>query len=113
MIAHIVLFRPRAEVGAIERAAFERAIAGACREIPSIRRFRLGPRVRHGRAYEATVAQDYPYAAVIEFDDLAGLSAYLDHPAHAELARLWASTSADSLVFDYELAEASTGGTLA
>ena len=36
---------------------------------------------------------DFPLAAVLEFDDLAGLEAYLAHSAHEGLgARLFAST---------------------
>ena len=30
--------------------------------------------------------EDYTHAAILEFDDLDGLTAYLEHPAHAELA---------------------------
>ncbi len=106
MIAHIVLFRPRADLSPVERAALVRALEAASRAIPSVRRFRVGRRVTHGRAYEAAMPEDYPYAAVVEFDDLAGLAAYLDHPVHAELGRLWAETSAGTLVYDYELADA-------
>lgn len=106
MIAHIVLFRPRADLSAAERAAFARALQHAGRAIPSIRRFSIGRRLRHGRSYEAATGPDYPYAAVIEFDDLAGLSAYLAHPAHDEVARLWAATAAETLVYDYEMGEA-------
>lgn len=107
MIAHIVLFRPRADLSATERAAFIRAIEAASRQIPSIRRFSVGRRLLRDRPYESAMGRDYPYAAVIEFDDLEGLSAYLDHPAHEEIARLWATTGAETLVYDYEMREAS------
>ena len=43
-------------------------------------------RVLHGRAYESLMHVDYQYAAVLEFDDSAGLRAYLEHPAHQRLA---------------------------
>lgn len=105
MIAHIVLFRPREGIGAAERQAFAAALETARREIPSIRRFQLGRRVRHGRPYEQAMPEDFPFAAVIEFDDLDGLKAYLNHPAHGELARVWATTSEATLVYDYEMEE--------
>ena len=107
MIAHVVLFRPRAGLPREMRDAFARALEQARREIPSIRRFHVGLRIRHGRPYEQEMTQDFPYAAVIEFDDLRGLTAYLDHRAHDELARLWATLSEMTLVYDYEMADAS------
>lgn len=106
MITHIVLFRPRADVTAANRQAFARALETARREIPFIRRFQLGRRVLHGRPYEQAMREDFQFAAVIEFDDLDGLKAYLNHPAHGELARVWATTSEATLVYDYEMEEA-------
>ena len=52
-------------------------------------------------------SQDFSYAAVIEFEDVDGLKAYLNHPAHEGLARLWAALSDATLVYDYEMREAS------
>jgi hypothetical protein len=42
---------------------------------------------------------------LLEFDDLAGLKAYLDHPAHERLATRFFSTVDETLVYDFELAE--------
>ena len=47
---------------------------------------------------------DFEYLLVLDFDDLAGLTAYLRNPAHAQLGELFASASA-SLAYDYEVAE--------
>lgn len=109
MIAHIVLFRERTGVTAEDRRALSRALDQAHRQIPSVRRFHVGRRVRHGRPYEQAMTQDYHYAAVIEFEDVDGLTAYLNHPAHEGLARLWASLSDATLVYDYEMRDASEG----
>ena len=107
MIAHVVLFRARAGVTAEDRRVLSRALEQARTQIPSVRRFHVGRRVRHGRPYEQAMAQDCTHAAVIEFDDVEGLKAYLNHPAHGDLARLWASLSEATLVYDYEMRDAS------
>ena len=62
------------------------ALTVAIRDIPSVRRARIGRRVTHGRPYEQLMDVDYEYAAVLEFDDVDGLQAYLAHPAHEALA---------------------------
>lgn len=105
MIAHVVLFRPRPDLGPEARAALSTAFERAVREIPSIRRTRVGQRVTHGRPYEALMRAAYPYAAILEFDDLAGLKAYLEHPAHEQLATRFFSVCEDALMYDFELSE--------
>ncbi len=52
---------------------------------------------------------DYEYAALLDFDDLAGLKAYLEHPAHLALATRFFSAVDESLVYDYELEDGETG----
>lgn len=103
MIVHVILFRERADVTSLDRETFARAVEQANLTIPSVRRFRIGRRLRHGRRYEEAMQEDFRYAAIIEFDDVDGLKAYLNHPAHGDLARLWAMTSEATLVYDYDL----------
>lgn len=105
MIFHIVLFRPRPDLTGDERDSFLRALERAASQIPQVRRFSVGRRVIHGRDYERAMPQDFEYAAVVEFDDVAGLKAYLDHPAHRELGDRFVSALAAALVYDYEMAE--------
>jgi len=101
VIAHVVLFQPRSDLADADREAFLAAIARARCEIPTIRRFFVGRRARFGHQYEPLMAEDFPWAAIVEFDDAEGLAAYLAHPAHAELGRqLWIA-SEKVLVFDY------------
>ena len=59
MIAHVVLFRPRGDLSPAARAALAGAFEPAMREIPSIRRTRVGKRFVHGRAYETAMQVDY------------------------------------------------------
>jgi hypothetical protein len=65
--------------------------------------------VTHGRAYEALMHVDYQYAALLEFDDVAGLEAYLEHPAHEALGAQFFASFAEALMYDFELKEADEG----
>jgi hypothetical protein len=103
MLAHVLLFRVRDEVPADERKALVDAWTKALRDIPSIRRAHVGKRVRIGREYEQLMRNDYPYAAVIEFENEAGLRAYLDHPAHADMANRFFAVVTDALIYDFEM----------
>ncbi len=109
MIAHVVLFRPDPKLSPTNARLFAHAFERAVREIPSIRRVRVGKRVTIGTAYEQLMQSDYPYAAVVEFDNIAGLEAYLAHPAHEDLGlRLFASVE-EALVYDFVMEDGAAG----
>ena len=103
MVCHVALFRPKAGLSAADRSALVSVLDKALRGIPTIRRFEIGRRVRHGAGYEALMSVDLEYAAVIEFDDLAGLQAYLAHPAHQALGRQFMQSLEASAIYDYEM----------
>lgn len=106
MIVHVVLFQPRADLEAATRDALLGDIAKAATTIPSIRRMRLGPRIRHGLpGYEQAMPQSYEYALIAEFDDREGLIAYLQHPAHHEIGRHFTASAERSLAYDYEITD--------
>jgi hypothetical protein len=86
-------------------AAFEAAL----KQIPSIRRARIGRRITRGRGYEALMSVDYQYAALLEFDDAAGLDAYLEHPAHQQLGTQFFDVFEQALMYDFNMAEGTTG----
>ncbi len=109
MIAHIVLFRPRRDLAADAVQALVAAFEAALSSIPSIRRARVGRRVVLGRAYDALMRADYPYVAILEFDDRAALTAYLEHPAHEQLATRFFTAFEEALIYDFELAEGTAG----
>jgi hypothetical protein len=109
VIAHVILFRPRPDVALSDRRAIIDAYAVALQAIPAIRRAHVGRRVRVGRAYEDMMRTDFPYAAVLEFDDLEGLRAYLDHPAHEEMATRLFAAVAETLVYDFEMEGSAEG----
>ena len=103
------MFQPRADLPAAERQALASALTTALRVIPSIRRATLGRRVTHGRPYEQLMRVNYEYAALLEFDDLAGLQAYLEHPAHDALAAQFFAAFEEALMYDYDLTEGLDG----
>jgi hypothetical protein len=109
MITHLVLFRPRPNLSEVDRRGLADALTRALREIPSIRAARVGRRITHGRPYEALMQVDYSYAAVLEFDDVAGLKAYLEHPAHDALGAQFFACFEDALMYDFELKEGEAG----
>lgn len=109
MVVHVVLFRPRADLSTDERTALVASFTHALREIPGIRRTRVGRRVTHGRPYEELMQENYEYAAVLEFDDVRALRAYLQHPAHEALGQRFFASSEAALIYDYEMSEAAAG----
>jgi hypothetical protein len=103
MIAHVVLFSPKPDLSADDRAQLLQALVAAAGEIPSIRRFRVGKRIKHGLpGYEQMMRDDYEFAAVIVFDDIDGLRTYLRHRSHTLIGRHFTSSAARSLAYDYE-----------
>ena len=105
MITHLVLFRPRPGLSNNDRAGLTEMFRTAIETIPSIRRVRVGRRVVHGRPYEQQMRVDYEYAALLDFDDVGGLKAYLDHPAHDALAAQFFRVLEESLIYDFEFDE--------
>ena len=105
MIAHVVLFRPKPELTADARQALVQALEHALTNIDLIKRATIGRRVTMGRLYDQQNAADYPFAAILEFENESDLRAYLDHPAHVSLGREFYLKSAAALAFDYEAVE--------
>jgi hypothetical protein len=102
VVVHIVLFRPKPGISDLDRAAMFAALNAAAGEIPTVRRFHVGARIAHGAAYEKMMPQDFPFAAIVEFDDLSGLQAYLRHPAHERLGELFYRLQEAALAYDYD-----------
>jgi hypothetical protein len=105
VIAHLLLFRFRPELDDEARRALAECFAEAVNAIPTVRRARVGTRIRLHRPYESLMRADYPYAAIIEFDDREGLTAYLEHPAHRELASRFFQSFEDALIYDFDLTD--------
>jgi hypothetical protein len=109
VITHTVLFRPRHDLTEDQRRAVAAALTSALRDIPSIRRVQVGRRVLVGRPYEQLMRVDYTHAAVLQFDDLDGLRAYLEHPSHEALATRFFEIFEEALMYDFDLVEGEAG----
>jgi hypothetical protein len=106
VIAHIVLLQPRADLTGAERQQALATLSRAAADVPEIRRFRLGRRVKHGLpGYEQLMSQDFEFALLVEVDDLAALTSYLQAPAHAALGDLFYTATSAALAYDYTLDE--------
>jgi len=103
MFLHVVLFRPKQGITESDREAMFAALHAAASGIPTVRRFRVGARVLHSAPYETLMTEDFPFVAIIEFDDLAGLQAYLRHPRHERLGELFYKLQEAALAYDYDL----------
>ena len=107
MIVHIILFEPRADLERSQRQQVIDDLRSAADSIPSVKRCRIGRRVRHGTpGYEAAMTVDYQYVVIMEFDDRAGLEAYLRHPVHHAAGRHFTMSASRALAYDYEVEEA-------
>lgn len=111
MILHLVLFTPRADLGTGEQQALVSALDDALGTIPSVVQYRLGRRIATGAAYDA-LGNPFEYCAVLEFADREALVAYLSHPAHEELGRLFYTTSVDRFAGDYDAVESEPAAAL-
>ena len=103
MIAHIVLLQPKPDLTDTQRADALETIRTSAANIPDVRRFRLGRRVKHGLpGYEQLMPQDFQFALIVELDDLDALKRYLQAPAHDALAHLFYTATAAALAYDYD-----------
>jgi hypothetical protein len=102
MVSHVVLLKPRADLSDAGRESLVSAFERAVREIPTVREVRVGRRFLLGVGYEAGMPDTVDYMVAIDFDDVGGLSTYLQHPAHTELGARFGDSLEAALVFDFE-----------
>ena len=102
MVWHLVLMKPKTDLSPADSQALIDAFNRAMREIPTVREVRVGRRVTHGARYEAASPDAADFVVSIGFEDLAGLQAYLRHPAHDELSARFYSSLSSALVYDFE-----------
>jgi hypothetical protein len=102
VIAHIVLFQPKPDLTEAQRADALETMRTSAANIPDVRRFRLGHRVKHGLpGYEQLMPQDFDFALIVEVDDVDALKRYLQAPAHDALAHLFYTATSAALAYDY------------
>lgn len=109
MVVHIVLFNPKLGLTADQLGSFAQSIQDATRTIGTVRRALVGKAVHVVPSYPRSLGdQTYEFAAVLEFDDAAALEAYLEHPSHRVLGRLFWDNCASAIVMEAELRDALT-----
>ena len=106
MIAHIVLFRPKREVGVDGMRAFARTLQTVCRDVPSVKRAIAG-RITDDKQFIGHTT--YHYAAVIEFDDEDGLKLYLNSQYHKDLAVMFWRFCDSTVILDVTTVDVITG----
>jgi len=106
VIIHTVLFHPRESLTGEASARLLEDLRHAAATIPTIRRFRIGRRTKHGLpGYEQTMPESYGFATFIEFDDADGLKTYLQHPSHQAIGAHFTISAQRALAYDYEIIE--------
>ncbi len=101
MTLHLVLFRPRPDLSDADRDALLDSMRAAAAGIASVRRFVVGTRVAQPPAYVLGGFPEFPYMALLEFVDEAGLQTYLADPLHAELGRRFNEAAEAALIYDF------------
>jgi hypothetical protein len=104
VVAHVVLFTPKATLSADERVAFLRTLEVAFAAVPDIARARVGRRRVSEHPYER-LGERYAFLALLEFDSAAALERYLQHPAHDALSEAFYVSLAQAEVGDFELVD--------
>ena len=106
MIAHIVLFTPKDTLDDASRRSFATEVVVALRGISSVRRAFIGKQVSVDAGYERSFGDEtYQFAAVVEFDDRAGLVDYLNSPLHNVLGRMFWENCSASVICEVESAD--------
>jgi hypothetical protein len=106
VIIHTVLFQPRENLSGEASARLLDDLRHAASSIASIRRFRIGRRLKHGLpGYEQAMHENYGFAAFIEFEDAAGLRTYLQHPSHQAIGAHFTISAQRALAYDYVIVE--------
>ena len=103
MIAHIVLLQPRPELTQQQRSDALEMLTRSAADVPEIRRFKIGRRVKHGLpGYEQLMPHDFEFVLLIEFDDIDALKRYLQAPSHEAMGNLFYTATTAALAYDFE-----------
>ena len=106
MIAHIVLFSPRADRSPDDLRSFAQSVIDTCRSVPSVQRSYVGRAAHVDPGYHRSFGdKTYEFAAVLEFVSRSELVAYLTHPLHHELGRLFWENCASTVIMEAEMTD--------
>lgn len=109
MIAHLVLFNPKQDVSSELLRLCAQLLERLSREIAGVRRASVGRRIEIEAGYARPFGEmTYQNVCVIEFLDTPSLTAYLTHPLHRELGRLFWELCESAVVVESEMVDAKT-----
>ena len=114
MIAHVVLFNPRADIDRAGMRSVAQALSDLFRSDDSIDRVSVGRRLTFDAGYERVFGDStYQWAAILEFRDEDRLGAYLRSAAHAEIGRLFWEVCDSCVVSEHLMIDGRSGSLLA
>jgi hypothetical protein len=109
VIAHIVLFTPKAGLNTEDMRSFAQAILRTCSDIPQVKRAIVGRNADIDAGYARNFGdKTYKYAAVLEFESKDDLVSYLKHPSHQALGRQFWQHCEATVIMEVEFAYASS-----
>ena len=107
MVAHIVLFNPKLGLTPDQLRSFAQSVQDVTRQISTVRRALVGRAVHVVPSYPRSLGdQTYEFAAILEFDGIAELTDYLEHPSHRVLGRLFWDYCGSAVVMEAEFRDA-------
>jgi hypothetical protein len=109
MIAHIVLFNPKPTASRELVLSCAQLLERLAREVPGVIRASAGRSVSIDAGYARPFGEKtYQNVCIIEFEDKPSLVAYLTHPLHRELGRLFWEMCESAVVLESEMVDART-----
>lgn len=109
MIAHIVLFNPKAATSHEVLLSCAQLLERLAREVPGVVRASAGRSIALDPGYPRSFGEKtYQNVCVVEFENQTSLLAYLNHPLHRELGRLFWEMCDSAVVSESEIVDAKT-----
>jgi stress responsive alpha/beta barrel protein len=109
MIAHIVLFNPKQTAGRELLLSCAQLLERLAREVPGVIRASAGRSVSIDAGYPRPFGEKtYQNVCILEFNDKPSLLAYLNHPMHRDLGRLFWELCESAVVLETEMLDART-----
>lgn len=109
MISHIVLFEPKPELTQNDYLLFAQQLGSVLRNVPGVIRAEIGRAVDVDSGQRRNFGgHTYNFSAVITFSGEEDLVAYLNHPEHIELGRLFWEYCRSTVVMEAQIVDGMT-----
>ena len=109
MIAHVVLFNPKPAATRDVLLSCAQLLERLAREVPGVIRASAGRSIPIDAGYPRSFGEKtYQNVCVVELENRESLLAYLNHPLHRELGRLFWEMCDAAVVMESEMVDAKT-----